>query len=89
LLQRSKGNDLMSFYELDRPAAATTGLSARIGAFFTPVRVAARSMMRTMAYGRMMRTMYDMDDATLARIGITRAQIPAHVDLCLSGDRSF
>jgi len=80
----------MSFYELDRPAApSTTGLSARVGAFFAPARKAGRNALRSMAHARMTRVMHDMDDATLARIGITRAQIPAHVEACLSGDRSF
>lgn len=80
----------MSFYELDRPApSATTGLRGRVSAFVAPVRDAGRGMMRSIAYARMMRVLHDMDDATLARIGITRAQIPAHVDRCLAGDPSL
>lgn len=84
----------MSFYELDRPATRTApGITDRIGAFaatvFAPVRTAGRNALRSLAYARMMRVMYDMDDSTLARIGITRAQIPAHVDKCMAGDTSI
>ena len=78
----------MSFYELDRPAAPAPGIVDRLGAVvargFAPVRNAGRSAMHSLAYARMMQVMHAMDDETLARIGITRAQIPAHVDRCLT-----
>ncbi len=73
----------MSFYELDRPAAS---LADRIGGFFAPVRAYGAGLMQSLAYARMMRVMYEMDDRTLTRIGITRADIPAYVDKCLSRD---
>ena len=74
----------MSFYELDRPAAPAPGFFERVGMVFNSIRNAGNSTMYSMAYARMIRVMYDMDDETLARIGITRAQIPAHVDRCLT-----
>lgn len=77
----------MSFYELDRPA--TSGQMTRIGGIFAPLRAMVASMARSFAYARMIRAMYEMDDATLARIGVTRAQIPAYVDQCLAGDSTI
>ncbi len=73
----------MSFYELDRPGVA---LADRIGAFFAPVRAYGAGFVRSIAYARMMRVMYEMDDRTLTRIGIKRADIPAYVDQCLTRD---
>ena len=77
----------MSFYELDRPAAP--GFAERLAGLFTPLRNTSKNAFRSFTYGRMMRVMTEMDDATLARIGITRAQIPAHVAKCLEGDHSI
>lgn len=74
----------MSFYELERPAPA---LADRIGAFFAPVRAYGAGLVQSIAYARMMRVMYEMDERTLTRIGITRADIPAYVDQCLSRDQ--
>jgi len=73
----------MSFYELDRP---TPGIADRIGGFFAPVRAYGAGLLQSIAYARMMRVMYEMDERTLTRIGITRADIPAYVDRCLSRD---
>jgi|GEM_PF-2213433 len=78
----------MSFYELDRPAAPTTGLTDRIGGFFTTIRTGVSGTMRSLAMARMMRVLFEMDDETLARIGVTRSQIPAYADQCLSRDRA-
>ncbi len=72
----------MSFYELERPRA-TTGLFDRIKAPFAALKRGAHSVLESIAYARMMSVMYRMDDATLAKIGITRADIPAYVAKCL------
>jgi len=79
----------MSFYELDRPAVPAPGILDRIGKVFTAISNAGNGAMYSMAYARMIRVMYDMDDETLARIGITRAQIPARVERCLADGRAF
>jgi uncharacterized protein YjiS (DUF1127 family) len=75
----------MSFYELDRPA--TSGLVDRIKTRLTALSGYGRGFLDSMAYARMMSVMYRMDDSTLERIGITRADIPAYVDRCLNRDR--
>ena len=77
----------MSFYELDRPAPSTIDRigASPMGAALARLRAAGSSWMTSIAYARMMRAMYEMDDATLARIGVARADIPAYVEKCLRG----
>ena len=70
----------MSFYELDRPAPS---LSERLGALLARIGGFGSGLMTSFAYARMVRILSEMDDASLARIGIDRAGIPAHVDRCL------
>ncbi len=77
----------MSFYELDRPAAP--GLLDRAGGFLASLRAGGRSLLRSLAYARMIRALHEMDDDALARIGIARHEIPAHAERCLAADRSF
>ena len=72
----------MSFYELDRPRTATS-LTSRLAAPFNAIARHVHSMLDSMAYARMMSVMYRMDDATLTKIGITRADIPTYVAKCL------
>ncbi len=72
----------MSFYELDRPGS-TNGLLDRLAAPFTAIRRRINSFFESMTYARMMSVMYQMDDETLAQIGITRADIPTYVAKCL------
>ncbi len=77
----------MSFYELDRPAAP--GLLDRVIGYLAAIRRVGKGAMRSLAYARMMRVMAEMDDESLAQIGLTRAQIPAYVERCLAQDTSI
>jgi uncharacterized protein YjiS (DUF1127 family) len=72
----------MSFYELERPGT-TTSLSDRVFAPFAAMKRGADSLLQSLAYARMMSVMHRMDDATLAKIGITRDGIAAYVEKCL------
>ena len=70
----------MSFYELDRPVPVP---AKRAGTYLARIRAFWSGMIDSIAYARMMRVMHEMDDATLAKIGVARADIPAYVNRCL------
>lgn len=70
----------MSFYELERP---TPSLAERAKAAFAPVKTWFTGLFDTLNYSRLMSVLYNMDDATLGKIGITRDQIPAYARKCI------
>ncbi len=76
----NEGASTMTYYELDRPRAATgSGIFSRIGN-------ALEKTIRAIQYSRMMQALSELSDAQLSAIGLTRADIPRRAHECIYGE---